>query len=114
MFKLGKTQFDMEINQFADLTDEEFLQKYASGIKVSANRSNKAMQNIERLSQQVEARSLADAGIPINKNWFEEGKVTRPLDQAGCGACWAFSTSAAVESLAVISGREKELQRYSI
>ena len=57
-------------------------------------------------------RSLSD--IPTNKNWFEEGKVTRPFDQAGCGACWAFSTSAAVESLAVISGREKELKRFSI
>lgn len=55
-----------------------------------------------------------DAPIPPYKNWFEEGKVTVPLDQAGCGGCWAFSTAAGLESLAFISGHSDHLQEYSI
>ena len=52
--------------------------------------------------------------IPDHKDWYKEGHVTKPYDQAGCGACWAFSTSAAVESLAHISGADSELTEYSV
>jgi hypothetical protein len=34
LYNSGKAQFDMEINKFADLTDEEFISKY-TGIKIS-------------------------------------------------------------------------------
>jgi len=43
------------------------------------------------------------------KNWAEEGAVTSPYDQAGCGGCWAFSTASTTETLAYISGHDKKL-----
>ena len=52
--------------------------------------------------------------VPVYKNWFEEGKVTVPYDQAGCGGCWAFSAAAATESLAFITGHLDTLTEFSV
>ena len=54
--------------------------------------------------------------FPDYKNWFEEGYVTSPYDQHGCGACWAFSAASTLESLALITKTEPlgTLQEYSV
>jgi len=52
--------------------------------------------------------------IPPYKNWYKEGAVTRPYDQAGCGGCWAFSSVSSVESMAFIQNIDKELTEYSV
>ena len=41
LFAENKAPFDMRINQFADLTDEEFLGGYASGLSVPSRLSSK-------------------------------------------------------------------------
>jgi C1A family cysteine protease len=40
--------------------------------------------------------------------------VTKPKDQGGCGACWAFTAASTLESLAFIKGFDTSLQTYSI
>ena len=102
--------FTLEINRFADLTDDEFISKYTGAI-VPKHKTQK-MKNWTVPTEQQEARRLQN--LPESKNWYADGAVTKPYNQGGCGGCWAFSTSSAVESLAFISGNQTELTEYSV
>jgi len=35
------TQFEMAVNQFTDMSEEEFIAKTSSGIRISEDRANK-------------------------------------------------------------------------
>jgi C1A family cysteine protease len=101
--------FSLEINKFADLTDDEFISKYTGAI-VPPSKTEKMKD--WTVPQEVNGRRMSS--LPDSKNWYEEGAVSRPYNQGSCGGCWAFSTASAVESLAYISGNDSELNEYSV
>ena len=72
----------MEINRFADLTDDEFVSQYASGASPTRQVDTEAL--VERLhADDNESRMLADtddADLPLYLNWNEKGFVSRPYD----------------------------------
>lgn len=91
---LDKNQtFQMSINQFSDLSPEEFQMKYLGGFKQS---------NVTSLSIGAAACSKFTGTpgkiLPNAVDWTTLGKTTAVKDQGYCGSCWSFSAAEAIES----------------
>jgi len=81
----GLHSYTLGINEFADLTNEEFVKQYNGFIAPS---------NVE----QVEDDSVVDTtSLPESVDWRTKGYVTPVKNQGQCGSCWAFSAVATME-----------------
>merc|ERR1719430_534880 len=78
---LGLHTYTVGINQFADLTNEEFVAQF-TGFKASDNLPESSVDFVSR---------------PENIDWREKGAVTAVKNQGQCGSCWAFSTTGTIE-----------------
>jgi len=78
--KLG---FQLAMNQFGDLSHDEFKALYLSA----------------PMEKNVEARPYVSTGVkaPASMDWRDKNAVTPVKDQGQCGSCWAFSTVASIE-----------------
>jgi len=99
------------VNQFTDMTREEFLQ------------SGRVMKN----KLQADARSCLAHGvtadysginyqdIPASFDWRTKNVVNPVQDQGQCGSCWTFSTIAVIESAwAIKTGKLQKLSEQEI
>ena len=87
--------FLMALNQFADMTFEEF-ESVSLGYKPSASSSGKM--SSRRNSKPSEFR-YAHSDAPSSMDWRAHGAVTPVKNQGACGSCWAFSTTGAIEGI---------------
>jgi C1A family cysteine protease len=83
--------FTMGVNQFTDLTPDEFRMMYVSGLKAEVG------------SYGCKTFSSGASGAPSTIDWRTKGAVTSVKDQGQCGSCWSFSSTGAVEGAWAIS-----------
>ncbi|KAM2612829.1 hypothetical protein TB2_032752 [Malus domestica] len=94
--KKSENKYRLDINKFADLTNEEF-QAMSQGYKrihlpeIMSNSSKAAPDNNFRYENVTD--------VPISKDYFSIGAVTTVKYQGQCGCCWAFASVATVEGL---------------
>ena len=99
LHNLDNTQnFTMGINQFTDLTPQEFKDQYVGGLKTEVG------------SYGCKSFSSSASGAPSSVDWRNKGVVNPVRDQGQCGSCWAFATTANAESVwAISSGKLLDL-----
>jgi C1A family cysteine protease len=81
-----KEGWTMAVNEFADMTWEEFSAQY---------KGYNHRQNAYARSQNEHV--VSGKAAPTSLDWRTKGAVTPVKDQGQCGSCWAFSTIAATE-----------------
>ncbi|XP_009107294.1 zingipain-2 [Brassica rapa] len=96
---MGNQSYKLGVNEFTDMTKEEFLATYTGRLRgINVTSLPKVV------DQSMSSRKLNFSELFYVKDWRIEGAVTPVKNQGSCGSCWAFSSVAAVEGLTKISG----------
>ncbi|KAK8942828.1 hypothetical protein KSP39_PZI009196 [Platanthera zijinensis] len=90
-FNAGKHKYWLGLNQFSDLTNDEFVGLY-TGYKRPASKFNSPKTSFRY-------ENVSVAAVAATVDWRKRGAVTPVKNQGQCESCWAFSAVAATEGI---------------
>ncbi|MEI7488553.1 MAG: C1 family peptidase [Chryseobacterium sp.] len=92
----------MGINQFTDLTPQEFKDQWVGGLKTEVGSYGCKT-------------FLSGSSSPASVDWRTKGAVTTVKDQGQCGSCWTFSSTGAMEGAwAIAKGQLVDLSEQEL
>ena len=97
--------FTMGINQFSDLTADEFKALYI----------NSGYKSVEVGSYGCKTYTSTATSAPASIDWRQKNAVTSVKDQGQCGSCWTFSSTGASEGAwAIATGKLIDLSEQQL
>ncbi|XP_016437926.2 senescence-specific cysteine protease SAG39 [Nicotiana tabacum] len=106
--RAGNLSYKLGINEFADITSEEFFARY-TGLNMPSHLPSSPISSTE-----FKINDLTD-DMPSNLDWREKGAVTEVKQQGHCGCCWAFSAVGALEgAYQIATGQKVELSEQEL
>jgi cathepsin L len=101
--RLRGSSWTKTVNQFADMTHEEFNQ--AMNGYINAPKPGMAFAKVK------DAVKVED--LPASWDWRDKGAISDVKDQGYCGSCWAFATIESIESYLQIESGNSAVEELS-
>nr|AAL79510.1 granule-biosynthesis induced protease Gip1p [Tetrahymena thermophila] len=98
------------LNQFSDMTKEEFKQRVLNKKISKKASSNKGGRNLAA-DPAVSNLVFPTNNLPLSVDWRKRGVLNPVKNQGTCGSCWTFATAGILESFNQI--KNKQLLKFS-